>query len=164
MKIYKINGVEYNSLDEIPKELKTFITQDLLEKLKKTHSENPQTSLIFPVSDKSLKFKAVKWLLYFVNYMQSLVQNQALRTIAIILNIVDVNIYLSVFFSLLIGHVSYSLAQRYYLRKTANLNIQYADTLDFLKKFEIFQISTIYSFVLNFFFFVILYLAEKFLR
>lgn len=159
-KVCKINGIEYNSLDEIPKELKPFITQDLLEKLKNNRSENSRTSLIVPVSEKSIEFRAMKWFFYFVSHMLSLAENQAMRTIAIILNLVDVNVYLSLFFSLLIGQFSHSLAQKYYIKKTPNLNIQYSDSLNFLKRFEISQIGAIYSLFFNFLFFLVLFLVK----
>jgi len=103
----------------------------------------------------------MKWVLYIGSQIISLAENQAMRTVAVIFNIVNVNIYLSLIFSFFAGQVSYSLAQKYHSKKTKELNVKYAGSLSFLKKFEISQISAGYSLFLNLLFFLALFLIKQ---
>ena len=159
-RVYRINGIEYKSLDEIPPELKKFVNIDLTEKLK-NHPEGYQETIISPVSENSLELKSMTWILYIASQAMSLAENQALRTVAILLRLVDVNSYISLIFSFFIGQVSYSFAKRRYSKKIIGLNIKYSENLSFLEKFAIAQVSASYSLVLNLLFFLILFLTRS---
>jgi len=158
-KVYKINGVEYKSLNEIPSNLKKFVTPELIEKINK--NEGYQSTIISPVSESNFEFKSMNWVLYITGQFISLMENQALRTLAVIFEIVEVNIYLSLFVSFLIGQISYSLAKRYYFNKMENLDIKFSGGLGFIKDLVTSQISSGYSLVLNILFFVIIYLVKQ---
>ena len=134
--IYKINDVEYHSLDEIPSNLKKFINPKLIETLRENKAKSYRDVVISPISEKSLEFKLMKWVLYVVGQVLSLVENQAMRSMAIIFNIVDVNIFLSLVFGFLIGQVGYSLAQRDFSKKSETINIKYSQSLTFLKSLK----------------------------
>lgn len=155
-RIYDINGTIYRSLEEVPKEYRKLIGE-----LKK----NPQkkvvkTTISATPSVSRQEFGLLRLAVYLASQLVSLAENQALRTIAAILGIVSVNIYLSILFGLLIGHFSYALAKRNYLRRIAALSIESSEGFDFLKKFEISQISAVYSLLMNLVLFLILFLIK----
>lgn len=113
--IYKINGQKYESLDEMPPEIRNLFTSELIKKLQ----ENMQVSKVEVrscIGENNLFFKLNKSILYLFLQLQSLLIGQSIFFLINQFEIFKLNTYLSFLLSFVIGNICFFLAEREYAR------------------------------------------------
>ena len=108
-------------------------------------------------------FSFMKGAIYVGCMIIALAQGRALDLTARLFGLPEVNVYLSLGISLVIGQISYKLADKEYIKSKLSYNLKLIEPMKFIESLVIAQISAKYTFGFNLIFFFILFLAKQLL-
>lgn len=131
MKIYHVNGKQYESLEEVPEEFR-----DILGKYggMNVSGSGVQIKHVFPSGgDTASKISLVKYTMYFAVQVISLVENIVINDFARSFGVLGNTWYLIIISSLVIGHISNKLAE-FELNKKNNVfgNVVFKGDISFI--------------------------------
>ncbi len=108
-------------------------------------------------------FSFMKGVIYVGCMIIALAQGWALDNIAGVLNLPKVNMFIALGISLVVGQISYKLANKEYIKSKLSYNLKLIEPMKFIESLVIAQISAKYTFGFNLIFFFILFLAKQLL-
>ncbi|MCA9392301.1 hypothetical protein KC614_03805 [candidate division WWE3 bacterium] len=157
----KINykGKEYNSIEEMPEEVRKVLTPEFMSGLMENNAEVVMQSLSNDKGGSIMKLP--KYIFAIVAYVFSIAEGQAFRTLGLLLN-VSINPLVSFIASMIIGQISYMLAVKKVESMDDKLKISYGSGLGFLTKFGQWAVAGQYVTLINLAFYAFVFAVKYF--
>lgn len=165
-KIYVINGKRYSSLKEIPPEYIDLLKKEAITFNTENANTEKKIAIIAPLTrkDSSTRLALVKYFVYGLGQIISLVEGQSLRTVERLLHLPHISFIGSLFLGLIVGQVSYLLTMKHYSQIYKGVKIEFSENLSFIKDFQIVQISAMYAGFINIGVYIIICLGQFLLQ